>query len=186
MENLERFISYLCGEFDNRQQIKKLEQEGIENVPFAKHVNHICNNKIANLPPDFDGFFLLEESYYQEGNRQTTLPHLFLFTCNEEEKVVLTSYELPKNMKKEEFYYDNLDLKLDYTTLEKSERFEPMIYEYINDGYEGVSISNFTKELVFTLKERVEIDTLYVEETFEKNGVKTFGVEGGIVYRRIE
>ena len=33
--------------------------------PYAQHVNTVCNDKIKNLPADFKGMFIVEESYYE-------------------------------------------------------------------------------------------------------------------------
>ena len=30
--------------------------------PYAKHVNTVCNDKINNIPQDFNGKFVVEES----------------------------------------------------------------------------------------------------------------------------
>ena len=54
MRQIERFLEYLCGEFDNDQQ---LEQMGAyaEQFPFCRHKNTLCNDKIKNLPANFSG-----------------------------------------------------------------------------------------------------------------------------------
>ena len=45
-----------------------------------------------------------------------------------------------------------------------------MIYKEKDGAYEGISVSNFTPETEFTLKEKVEDDKMYVSEVFRKNG----------------
>ncbi|MDU6983241.1 MAG: hypothetical protein E6371_02390 [Terrisporobacter othiniensis] len=50
--------------------------------PKACHINGICNTKIKNLTKDFKGYFVIKESYYEQGGRINALPHLFLFTLN--------------------------------------------------------------------------------------------------------
>ena len=40
-----------------------MQAEG-KTYPYAEHVNTICNDKINNLPEDFKGKFVVEESYY--------------------------------------------------------------------------------------------------------------------------
>lgn len=57
-------------------------------MPKAAHINRVCNEKIKNLPEDFEGYFVIEESYYEIGGRKNILPHLFLFNLNEEGKSV--------------------------------------------------------------------------------------------------
>ncbi len=186
MENLKVFLSYLCGEFNNDKQIEKEEKDGKVVHPKAKHINNICNHKIKNLPENFKGFFVIEESYYEQGNFKNILPHLFLFTENEEGKVVLTSYDLPEGVAKEDFRNNNEELIMDYNELKISEKFTPMTYEFINNGFEGKSISHFTPITTFILNERTEEDTLYVSEIFKKEDKITFGFEDPIVYNRIK
>ena len=185
MDTLKRFTNNLCGGFNNDKQIQDQEAKGKVTHPKAKHINRIANDKIINLPCDFNGYFIIEESYYEIGNRKNILPHLFLFTLNENNQVVLTSYDLPEGISKEEFKNDNNNLIIDYNKLVKSEKFTPMIYIEVNDGFEGESISDFGRGVKFTLKERTEKGKLYVSEVFEKNGKITFGFVDPIVYDKI-
>ena len=79
VEKLNEFIELLSGKFDNSDQLKQLEKEGINSYPYAKHINTVCNDKINGLPEDFKGIFLLEESYYTVNKHTNDMPHLFLF-----------------------------------------------------------------------------------------------------------
>ena len=88
MNRLDEFLSILCGHFDNAAQVRKLEEQGVRNFPFAEHVNTVCQDKITGLPTDFHGKFVLEESYYTTDGKTHASPHLFLFT-EEEEGVLL-------------------------------------------------------------------------------------------------
>ena len=185
MSRLESFIKNLCGKFNNQAQIKKEESEGEIIHPKAKHINAVCNQKINNLPQNFMGYFVIEESYYETEKGKKILPHLFLFTLDKENNVVLTSYELPKGISKEEFRNDNGSLIMDYSTLVKSEKFNPMIYKEENGSFYGESISDFGNGTIFTLKERTEHGKLYVSEIFEKNGKVIFGFKDPIVYDKV-
>ena len=186
MDILKKFINDLCGDFNNDKQIEEQENKGEITHPKAKHINRIANDKIINLPSDFKGYFIIEESYYEIRNRKNTLPHLFLFTLNENNKIVLTSYDLPTDFSKEDFRNDNSELIIDYNKLVKSEKFTPMIYKKVNNGFEGHSVSDFGGGVKFTLKERIEEDKLYVSEVFEKNGKITFGFVDPIIYDKIK
>lgn len=186
MQNLKKFINYLCGEFNNDIQIQNQEKSGNIVFPKAKHINNVCNHKIKNLPDDFKGYFVIEESYYEQENFKNILPHLFLFTENSDGNVVLTSYNLPKDVPKEDFRNDNENLIMDYNELKISEKFTPMVYNFVNNGFEGSSISHFTPVTTFILNERTEEDTLYVSEIFKKDDKITFGFEEPIVYNKIK
>ena len=63
MMKLDNFVGMMTGHFDNKDQFKKMQAEG-KTYPYAEHVNTICNDKINNLPEDFKGKFVVEESYY--------------------------------------------------------------------------------------------------------------------------
>ena len=95
MSRLDEFLELLCGRFDNARQLEELRQSGGPALPLARHVNTVCNDKIAGIPDDFPGKFVLEESYYTTDGKTHASPHLFLFT-EEGEAMKLTSYQLPK------------------------------------------------------------------------------------------
>lgn len=185
MNKLKMFINELCGTFTNEDQIKQELEAGDQVHPRAKHINGICNEKITNLPNNFEGYFVIEESYYEQGNFKNILPHLFLFTLNENNDVVLTSYEIPNNISKEDFRNDNENLTMDYNELKVSSKFNPMVYKENNGVYEGESVSHFTEVTEFTLKEKIESGKMYVSEVFRKNGKITFGFIDPIIYKKI-
>ena len=181
MTNLESMMQLLCGRFDNRQQYEAMQAAG-KPFPYAEHVNTACNDKIQNLPADFAGVFLLEESYYTTDGKTHASPHLFLFT-EEEDGVKLTSYQLPKGPEGEELSYQTMPV-LPYGELRVSERFTPALYTLRDGVWEGGSVSMFSPVLKFTLYERFSQESLEVAETMEVNGKRTFGYDVPIVYRR--
>lgn len=63
MADLVNFVTLLNGKFDNKDQFEKISKTNPQ-YPYAKHINTICNSKIANLPNGFEGVFMIEESYY--------------------------------------------------------------------------------------------------------------------------
>lgn len=184
MKTLERFISYLCGNFNNEEQVRRKVAEGDEGFPKASHINRVCHQKMVNLPTGFKGYFVIEESYYEVKGRENAMPHLFLFELNEKGKVVLTSYDLPEGMDKTELKNNNDTLVLDYHKLKPSEKFIPMVYEEVGESFEGKSVSDFGNGLVFTLEEKTSEDTLVVGEVFKKNGKHIFGFDEPIIYKK--
>lgn len=186
MKTLEKFIINLCGTFNNKEQIENELRDGNVIHPKAKHINAIANEKIANLPSYFKGYFILEESYYDVNGKTNVMPHLFLFTLNDEKKVTLTSYEIPEGISKEDFRNDNKDLKMDFKKLKVSEKFTPLIYTEIEDNkFVGESTSEFSPVTTFKLKETVSSDSLEVSECFYNNGKLTFGFVDPIIYKRL-
>ena len=69
MQNLEQFLRLLTGHFDNREQFNQM-QKAEKVYPLAEHVNTVCNDKIRDLPADFRGKFLVEESYYETNGKK--------------------------------------------------------------------------------------------------------------------
>lgn len=72
MQNLEQFLRLLTGHFDNREQFNQM-QKAEKVYPLAEHVNTVCNDKIRDLPADFRGKFLVEESYYETNGKKHCL-----------------------------------------------------------------------------------------------------------------
>lgn len=180
MGKLDEFINLLVGNFDNSEQYNKLRDKGF---PFARHVNTVCNRKIKNLPNDFKGIFVLEESYYTIKEKTNASSHLFLFT-EEEESIKLTSYEIPKEYGRNATY-DEIE-ELDYSNLKVSEKFTPAIYKLENEVWEGGSESMFSPVLKFKLFERFSKEMLEVSETMEIDGKRTFGYDEPIIYKKIK
>ena len=103
ISKLESFMKVLAGHFDNKEQYTRMQKAG-KLYPYAKHVNTVCNDKIRNLPAGFQGKFLVEESYYETDGKKHASAHLFLFT-DEEEGILLSSYEIPEGNAKNTFTY---------------------------------------------------------------------------------
>jgi hypothetical protein len=61
---LDKFIGMMTGHFDNKEQFDIMQKAG-KIYPYAEHINTICNDKIKNIPKDFNGKFVVEESYYE-------------------------------------------------------------------------------------------------------------------------
>lgn len=179
---LEEFAALLSGHFDNIDQKHHKEQEGDCKFPYCRHINTICNDKIQGLPEDFHGIFMVEESYYTVGDNTHSSSHLFLFT-KQDDNVVLTSYETPKQQDQNTFTYDNMEV-VDYKCLKPSEKFTPAIYSVKDGVWEGGSVSMFSPVMKFILFERFSSECLEVSETIEVNGKRTFGYDDAIIYKR--
>lgn len=182
MSRLDEFMTLLTGNFNNVDQFETMKQNQIE-FPYAEHINTVCNDKILNLPNDFQGIFMIEESYYTTNGSTHASSHLFLFT-EEDNSIKLTSYEVPKGYDKHTFTYRELT-EIDYFDLKLSEKFTPALYTEKDGVWEGGSVSMFSPVLKFTLFERFSKECLEVHETMEVNGKRTFGYDEPILYKRV-
>ncbi len=183
MSHLDDFITIICGNFDNSQQVQELKEQGREDYPSAKHVNHVCNDKIQNLPDEFQGKFVLEESYYTIQGKTRPEPRIFLFT-EQGEDVLLTSYELPKTIDANTLTYETMPT-IAYEDLKISAKFTPAVFRKEGNEWVGGSTSHFSPTLTFILSERFSPEQLIVSEVMESNGNRTFGFDPPISYKRI-
>ena len=166
MMKLDNFIGMMTGHFDNKEQFNMMQATG-KIYPYAKHVNTVCNDKINNIPHDFNGKFVVEESYYETNGNRHASPHLFLITED-----------------KNTFSYDSMK-NVDYSELKKSKKFTPALY-HENDGiWEGGSTSQFSPVMTFKLWEKFSDSCLEVSEIIEVNGKRTFGYDDPIIYKRV-
>lgn len=187
MNEFEMFKKVIVGDFNNSAQIEKQKKNGHITHPLAKHINRICNNKISNLPEEFKGIFVIEESYYTflDTNRTNILPHLFLFQETANGQVKLISYEIPKSINKKDFTNSNESLKLDFNELEISEKFTPMTYTYKEgEGFYGRSLSNFGPDTTFLLEETLSENKFEVNEILKKGDRVLVGFDSPIIYIR--
>ena len=79
MMEIKKFVELMTGEFDNKEQFMEMKEAG-KSFPYAQHINTVCNDKIKNIPEDFNGIFVVEESYYETDGKRHASPHLFLIT----------------------------------------------------------------------------------------------------------
>ena len=187
IETLEKFINYLSGSYNNDNQLKEEKAiTGEGRTPEAKHIVGICNDKVKNLPNDFKGYFTIDETYYNHEGHKTALHHLFLYTLNEDNKVMLTSYELPTDVDYNDFVNSNYNLVIDYNKLELSKKFDPILFEEKEDYFLAETKSNFTPEVVFTAIQKVYDSKMHMTEIFRKNREIVSGSEEPIKYDKFK
>lgn len=66
---------------------------------------------------------------------------------------------------------------VDYSKLEKSEKFNPALYHEKDGIWEGGSTSQFSPVMTFKLWEKFSNNFLEVSESMEVNGKRTFGYD---------
>ena len=182
MMKIKNFVDLMTGEFDNKEQFMEMKEAG-KSFPYAQHVNTVCNDKIKNIPEDFNGIFVVEESYYETAGKRHASPHLFLIT-ESADGILLSSYEIPEGEDRNAFSYASMK-NVDYSKLKKSEKFTPALYQEKDGIWEGGSTSHFSPVMIFKLWERFSDSCLEVSESMEVNGKRTFGYDEPIIYKRV-
>ena len=182
MMKIKNFVDLMTGEFDNKEQFMEMKEAG-KSFPYAQHVNTVCNDKIKNIPEDFNGIFVVEESYYETAGKRHASPHLFLIT-ESADGILLSSYEIPEGEDRNAFSYASMK-NVDYSKLKKSEKFTPALYREKDGIWEGGSTSHFSPVMIFKLWERFSDSCLEVSESMEVNGKRTFGYDEPIIYKRV-
>ena len=169
---LDKFIGMMTGHFDNKEQFDMMQKAG-KIYPYAEHINTICNDKIKNIPKDFNGKFVVEESYYETNGKRHASPHIFLI-METDDGIVLSSYEIPVGEDKNTFSYNSMK-NVDYAELKKSEKFTPALYHEKSGIWEGGSISQFSPVMTFKLWEKFSDSCLDLER--KKHFLLTCGLK---------
>lgn len=184
MAQLERLMDMLCGTFDNKEQCRAEDVAGNRIHPKAKHIIGICNDRIDHLPKEFLGCFVIEESYFDMGDRVIEKHYLFSYVEQENGTILLTSYDVPDAIQRTDLTNENGELRLDFRELRISPRFQPMELEEDVDGFFGENISQFSQDTLFHYSLTVRDGVFYARELLERKGVPIAGYEEPTVYIR--
>lgn len=189
MKPFDLYKQYIQGDLDNREQIEEQRKAGKQLHPSAKHVNRLFDAKITNKPANYQGFYILEESYYVYPYKpQDTIikPYLFWFT-EENGAVKLHSMQLPKDIPAKDIRNDNATLTFDYNALKLSPSFKPAAYSYdaASESFSIKAVNEFPGGS-FTLEETIAKDTFTVMELLIKDGKQITPYSMPIIYKRIK
>ncbi len=184
---IDLFREVITGDFDNSKQVAAEISAGRQLHPSARHVNRVADAKIDNLPADLNGFFVLEESYYEYPGKPADIkPYLFFFSAETDTSIRLIVYQLPADPDKKMIRNDNAALRLDYALLKPSPTFKGA--RYIYHPAAGTFTTNTSNELGngmrFTLIETLSKQQLIVMELLEKNGQRLTPYDTPLVYDR--
>ena len=184
MSQLDRFMDMLCGIFDNTEQCRAEASAGNQIHPQAKHIIGICNDRIDHLPEEFPGYFVIEESYFDMGDRVIEKHYLFSYVEKEEGKILLTSYDVPDSIPRTDLTNGNQQLRLDFRELRISPRFQPMELVEDADGFFGENISQFSQDTLFHFSLKVRDGVFHAKELLMRNGTAIAGYEEPTIYIR--
>jgi hypothetical protein len=199
MKPFDLFKQYIQGDLDNREQVEAERLAGEQLHPFARHVNRVADEKILNKPANYDGFYILEESYYTyaaeatsateasetaEAAKTIVKPYLFWFT-EEQGRVKLHSMRLPEHIPVQEIRNDNAELRIDFAALVLSPSFTPAFYDF-DEATQSFRLHapNPFPGGVFTLEETIGPDGFSVMERLVKDGKLLTPYSTPIEYKR--
>ncbi len=180
------YLSYLTGDFDNRAQVETELKMGKQIHPYAKHVTRIIQNRVKNVPTDYNGVFVLEESYYKYPDKDTlTKPYIFRFEKSPKGEVILHSVAIPAAINKATFRNSNPDWTLDFNDLKDSPTFKPATYQRTKRGFYLKNPIELGNGMRFTLKETIGKGFLEVMELTEKDGKSLTPYDTPLQYKKI-
>ena len=186
LSDFELYKTYIQGDLDNIEQINAEIKAGKQIHPYAKHVNRLLDNKIKNLPPNYNGFYILEESYYTYPNKPMEVkPYLFWFEKTKKGQIRLHSIQIPKGIDKKSLKNDNKKLSLNYVDLIDSPTFKPAIYSKKSGGFYIKAPVDLPNGMKFTLEETIGKDSFEVMELLQKAGKSMTPYTTPIIYKRI-
>lgn len=180
-QNLEELKNDLVGTFDNQEQFEQMSKEEQQHFPFARHRNFLMNPQIEDLPADFAGYYLFEESYYDVHGSSRFKSDLFLIRKSAISQVELLSVDLPKEARNKK--YEELP-KIKYEDLAINPKFNPIRYAKSGEDFYGKSVSEFTPTTTFELEQTISPDMLNVKETMYSKGKQVFGFDEPIIFQR--
>lgn len=92
MNTLDIFLSRINKTYSNKAQ-------HTENplLPQAVHITTPVNERIKNLPENFEDVFVIDETYYHYDDHVTKLHHLYRYHAQTDGSIQLVSYEIPWN-----------------------------------------------------------------------------------------
>ncbi len=184
-KGIKLFEKIIVGHFDNQDQIDNEISDGQQIHPYAVHVTEVINHRISNIPSDFVGTFILEESYYTypDGSKKIK-PLFFRVTPCGEFDIHLQSVQIPDRLDDKEVVNANPDLSFDYEELEVREQFGKATYHNIGDKFVVNHLTDMGGGILFNLIETLSDGRLQVMELVKKNGHKITPYDSPIIYIR--
>lgn len=183
---IDQFAQYIVGDFTNQKQVEAEQKAGKQIHPLAKHVNRRADGKIIGAPTR-DGFWLLEESYYEyPGKSMEAKPYLFFFEAAGDNEVRLIVYKFPEGLAAESLKNSNADLKMNFSDLKLSPTFKGALYTRTGNSFSTNSPNDLGNGMTFTLIETFTKNQLQVMELLEKNGQRLTPYDTPILYDRVQ
>ncbi len=163
------FEKYIVGSFNNNKQIQEDLSTGMQKHPASRLINTKIDDWILNAPPRA-GFWLLEEGYFDNpGMKPEVKPYLFFYEGLGDTAVMMHVYTFPTTIPNSIVRHTNQDIKVEYSALNPSKNFKPMLLEYKNEGFHYEDVFNLPGGMTFTFKKSIKKDGIELLELWYKD-----------------
>lgn len=180
MNTLDIFLSRINGIYSNKAQ-------HTENplLPQAVHITTPVNERIKNLPGNFEDVFVIDETRYRYADHVTQLHHLYRYHAQTDGGIQLVSYELPCEYAKHTFDSQHVQQLL-YDELIVKQTFAPIIYSYEDDVFASEGTSEIAPDITLHVVMKLYHDYYTVIEACYANGRLVSGFAEPVRYERME
>lgn len=184
---MDLFKEILCGDLDNREQVKNERSRGRQVHPYAKHITRVCDHMIRNRPSDHEGMYILEESYYSYPGQDMQIKPLFFYVKERGDTILLHSVAVPERLDPAEVINANTDLYFDFEELHIKESFGAAEYVMVENIFFTVNHPcDFGGGITFRLVETLHKDGLSVMEITKKDGVMITPYDTPLQYKKFD
>ncbi len=163
------FEKYIVGSFNNNNQIQEDLSTGIQKHPSSRLINARIDNWILNAPQR-EGFWLLEEGHFDNpGIKPEVKPYLFFYEALGDTAVMMHVYTFPNSIPSESIRHNNPDIKVEYSQLNASKNFKPMLLEYREEGFHIDRVFDLPGGMNFTFQKSIKKDRIELLELWYKD-----------------
>jgi len=179
MNTLDIFLSRINGTYSNKAQ-------HTENplLPQAVHITTPVNERIKNLPENFEDVFVIDETYYHYDDHVTQLHHLYRYHAQPNGRIQLVSYEIPCEYAKHTFDSQHVQQLL-YDELVVKQAFTPILYSFEHDVFASEGTSEITSGITLHVVMKLYRDHYTVIEACYANRRLVSGFEEPVRYERL-
>ncbi|MCR0567519.1 hypothetical protein MKC54_05695 [[Clostridium] innocuum] len=179
MHTLDIFLNRIKGAYSNRAQHTEHTS-----LPQAIHITTPVNERINNLPKNFDHVFVIDETYYRYEDHMMELHHLYRYHAHSDGSIALISYELPSESLAQKFDRQHVQ-QLSYNELTVKQSFSPILYTFENDVFTSEGSSEIAPGITLHVVMKLYRDHYTVIEACYANGTLVSGFEEPVCYERM-
>lgn len=163
------FEKWIVGVFNNEAQIKDDLSKGQQLHPATQLNNARIDDWIVDAPVR-EGMWILEEGHFHTpGHDPEVKPYIFFYEALGDTAVMMHVYTFPTSIPSATIRHDKTDIKVEYSKLNLSKSFKPMIFEYRDEGFHIDKVFNLPGGMTFTFKKSIKKDGIELLELWYKD-----------------